>query len=254
MARLALVTAKEITRQKLFYAIALVALVLIGVGVLFGTSALYDPKRFVYDAGQASMYLFGCFTAILFGASMVPKELERGSAYLLLAKPLSRSGFVAGKFFGLLLVGVLLVFGLLIPFALVYGLVYQGTLNAAFFLGALIDVGKLGVLGSLALALGTFSTPTLSAMLTVFVWLIATGLEAAATSARFIEIGWMRAVVPALYRALPNFGIVAADIETVLILGIPCPVWLLSLLYLALWSTVFVLLACIAFEKRNLVR
>jgi hypothetical protein len=109
-------------------------------------------------------------------------------------------------------------------------------------------------LGSLALALGTFSTPTLSAMLTVFVWLIATGLEAAATSARFIEIGWMRAVVPALYRALPNFGIVAADLETVLILGVPCPVWLLSLLYLALWSTVFVLLACIAFERRNLVR
>jgi hypothetical protein len=127
-------------------------------------------------------------------------------------------------------------------------------LNAAFFLGALIDVGKLGVLGSLALALGTFSTPTLSVMLTVFVWLIATGLEAAATSARFIEIGWMRAVVPALYRVLPNFGIVAADLETVYILDVPCPVWLLSLLYLALWSTVFVLLACIAFERRNLVR
>jgi len=87
MARLALVTAKEIIRQKLFYAIALVALVLIGVGVLFGTSALYDPKRFVYDAGQASMYLFGCFTAILFGASMVPKELERGSAYLCSPNP-----------------------------------------------------------------------------------------------------------------------------------------------------------------------
>lgn len=254
MAKVALVTAKEIVRQKLFYAIALVAFVLIGVGVLFGTSALYDPKRFVFDSGQASMYLFGCFTTILFGASMVPKELERGSAYLLLAKPLSRSGFVVGKFLGLLLVGSFLVLGLLIPFALIYGLIYQGTLDAPFFLVAMIDIGKLAVLGSLALTLGTFSTPTLSVMLTVFAWLVATGLETAVTSGKLIEVGWVRSVLPVLSRTLPNFGIVAANVDTIPLFGVLFPAWLLSFLYLAMWSALFVLLACIVFERRNLVR
>lgn len=254
MPRLALVTAREIIGQKLFYAIALVALVLLGIGIIFGTGALYDPKRFVYDAGRSSMNIFGCLSAILFGASLIPKEMERGSLFIVLSKPLSRRGFLAAKFFGLLSVGILLVVGLLIPFILVYALIYQGTIDASFLLEALIDIGKLSVLGSLAFALGTFSTPTLSAMLTTFVWLVATSLETAMASLKFIEAPWVRSLLPILSRTLPNFGIVSSEVASISLLGVPCPVWLLSLVYLALWSGFFVLLAGIVFERRNLVR
>lgn len=254
MPRLILVTARDIISQKLFYAIALVALLLLGIGVVFSTGALYDPKRFVYDAGSASMEIFGCLTAILFGASLIPKEIERGSLFIVLSKPISRPKFLAAKFFGLLSVGTLLVFGLLIPFGLIYSLIYQGTIDAPFLLDALIDIGKLSVLGSLAFTLGIFSTPTLATMLTTFTWLVATSLDTAMGSLKFIEVGWVRGLIPILYRTLPNFSVVSAETGRIPILGVPCPVWLLSLAYLALWSAFFVILAGIVFQRRNLVR
>ena len=47
--------------------------------------------------------MFGLFIAIFIGIGLVSKEVERRSIYALLAKPVSRPQFIAGKYAGLVL-------------------------------------------------------------------------------------------------------------------------------------------------------
>ena len=47
--------------------------------------------------------MFGLFIAIFIGIGLVSKEVERRSIYALLAKPISRPQFIAGKYAGLVL-------------------------------------------------------------------------------------------------------------------------------------------------------
>ena len=57
--------------------------------------------KIIKDLGLSAISLFGHFIAIFIGIGLVSKEVERRSIYALLAKPMSRTELLLGKFFGL---------------------------------------------------------------------------------------------------------------------------------------------------------
>ena len=92
---------KESVRDKVLYSIVLFAVLIIAASLLLGQLTAGQEVKIIKDLGLAAISLFGHFIAIFIGIGLVSKEVERRSIYALLAKPMSRTELLLGKFFGL---------------------------------------------------------------------------------------------------------------------------------------------------------
>ncbi|MEX1128027.1 MAG: ABC transporter permease subunit, partial [Vicinamibacterales bacterium] len=94
---------RESVRDRVPYNLVLFALLLIGASYLLGQLTAGQDVKIIKDLGLAAISIFGLFIAIFIGIGLVSKEVERRSIYALLAKPISRPQFIAGKYAGLTL-------------------------------------------------------------------------------------------------------------------------------------------------------
>src|SRR5918998_874 len=94
---------KESVRDRVPYNLALFAVLLISSSYLLGQLTAGQDVKIIKDLGLAATSVFGLFIAIFIGIGLVSKEVERRSIYSILAKPISRPQFIAGKYIGLVL-------------------------------------------------------------------------------------------------------------------------------------------------------
>lgn len=149
---------REASRSRLLHALvgATVFAALVSLVLAYGVGD--DPERHrkvVCDLSLSAIALLGTIAAIFLGTSLVAQEVERRTIYLVLARPVSRAGFVVGKFLGL--AGVLAVAvaamsaGFLVVFALAGGSPSPAVLAAlAGTYLELVIVGALAILLSVA--------------------------------------------------------------------------------------------------------
>jgi ABC-type transport system involved in multi-copper enzyme maturation permease subunit len=94
---------RESVRDRVFYNLVFFAVLLVGASVLIGQLTAGQDVKIIKDLGLSATSIFGLFIAIFVGIQLVSKEVDRRSVYPLLAKPVRRSEFIAGKYVGLLL-------------------------------------------------------------------------------------------------------------------------------------------------------
>jgi ABC-type transport system involved in multi-copper enzyme maturation permease subunit len=212
------------------YSLVLFAVLLISSSYLLGQLTAGQDVKIVKDLGLAATSVIGLFIAIFIGIGLVSKEVERRSIYALLAKPISRSQFVLGKYAGLVLtlavnVGVMTL-------ALYLVLAYLTYSESVEFRAAwdapgvdprmLTAIGlifvQLMIVTAIALFFSTFSTPMLSAALTFGVYLVG---HFNADLRNFDQIVDSRAVAwtaRAIYHLVPDFS--AFDVKLQVVHGI----------------------------------
>jgi len=97
---IARVTRQEILKDKILYNILLFAVLLFGVSILAARLSFIQPDRILLDVGFSSVTL-GCVAiGVLFGAQMVSREIERRTLWVALARSVSPTEFLLGKFMG----------------------------------------------------------------------------------------------------------------------------------------------------------
>jgi ABC-type transport system involved in multi-copper enzyme maturation permease subunit len=170
-------TFREAIRDKILYNLVFFALLIMGISTYLGDLAIGKSVKIIQDVGLASMSVFGLLIAIFVGIGLVYKEIQRRTIYTLLAKPISRGQFLVGKYFGLMMTITLNVLVMsVVLFALL--LLYSG--SGVSHSGVNWEIGKaiflilveLMLITAVAVFFSTFSTPTLSAMFTLGVYLI----------------------------------------------------------------------------------
>jgi ABC-type transport system involved in multi-copper enzyme maturation permease subunit len=238
-------------RQRAVLALVPYTIVLVGGALVIRQISVGQEVKIVKDMALAAMDLFGSFAAIVMGVDVVTREIERKSAYPVLARPVTRSEFLLGKFFGL--VGVL---------ALNLALM---VLIAGLVLWAMGD--RLGF-GLLAAPWGILLTLILTVAIALFFSVITNSVLASAFSiilvlgGRFSDvIRNMAQVLPDLpaglprflYLALPNFQNFDFKLRSVYGDPVSPDALLLASLYCAVYSAVLLLLAAIAFDRKELV-
>ena len=92
-----------LTRLKIFYVLLLFALLLIGCSVFMAQMTFQQEFQVLKDIGLGAMSHFTSLLAVLATARLLPQEIEDRTAYTVLAKPVSRFEYLAGKLFGVLL-------------------------------------------------------------------------------------------------------------------------------------------------------
>src|SRR3954470_2726808 len=94
---------RDSIRDKVLYSIVAFAVLLIASSLLMAQLTAGQDVKIIKDLGLSAMSLFGLFIAVFIGIGLVSKEVERRSVYSLLAKPVTRTQLVLGKFAGLTL-------------------------------------------------------------------------------------------------------------------------------------------------------
>ena len=94
-------TFRETIRDRVLGVIVLFALLMIAGSLWLASISLGEEARTMYDFGLVAVTLFGLVVAVFVGASLVHKEVDKRTVFILFSKPVSRGEFIWGKFIGL---------------------------------------------------------------------------------------------------------------------------------------------------------
>jgi ABC-type Na+ efflux pump permease subunit len=201
--RLAAITGNTftgLTRLKIFYVLLLFALLLIGGSVFMAQMTFQQEFQVLKDIALGAMSLFTSLLAIIGTARLLPQEIEERTAYTVLAKPVSRFEYLAGKLLGVLLLLALSLVAMSALFFLVLifreqsvlnetarqmsnappdqsaealRLVRSSAFNVNLFAGIAVIYAKGCLLAALTLFVSTFATSTIfTTIVMAFVYFI----------------------------------------------------------------------------------
>ncbi len=254
---------RESVRDRVPYNLVVFAVLLMGASYVLGQLTAGQDVKIIKDLGLAAISIFGLFIAIFIGIGLVSKEVERRSIYALLAKPLSRTQFIIGKYAGLVL--TLSVNITVMTLALYLVLAYLGwdqtpAMKAAeeapildpALLKAVILIGvELMVVTAVALFFSTFSTPLLSAALTFGLFVAGRFNADLRNFDAVVDSRLTVWVARAAYHVLPDFA--AFDVKTEVVHGLPVPLAYVAATtaYGGLYIAALVAAAAVVFSRRD---
>jgi Cu-processing system permease protein len=202
------VTFLEVIRDRVLYNIILCCFLLFGVGLLASYLTFIRPERVILDFGLSAVAISCAMIAIFTGSSLLGKEFERRTIYVALCHPISRAQFILGKFVGLGSVIGLNWLLLSVCYLALLGItadkltdVFSFTLFIALFLVLIQSL----VIASIAIFFSTFSTTSLSAMLTIGLYLIGNNISQIKLMATKLKSPVETYLLDALATVLPNF-------------------------------------------------
>jgi ABC-type transport system involved in multi-copper enzyme maturation permease subunit len=253
---IALNTYRESIRNKVFYIIVVFAMFLLSCSLILATLALGEDDRIIKHVGLSAINIFGLLMAIFVGVNLVYDELEKRTVYTIIASGVKRYEFLFGKFLGLFFtVGVnILIMGFMLCLLVVAW--PECTLSATLVLAILLFLMEMLVISAIAILFSSFSTPILSAVLTVMCcvighmsedlleWSQRLGEQGSALFSKFLMV--MYYILPNLELFnLKNQVIYSEDIGSIGHHFITYPV------YAVVYSGILMIIAILSFSRRD---
>lgn len=168
---IALNTFRETIRNKILYAILAFALIVIGLSCFLAELSVGDLARIIADVGLACIHIFGVIMAVFIGITLVSQEVERKTVYIILSKPVPRWEFIVGKALGLCVTLALTTGVMGVTLFLVHS-GYGGVPETGILVASAGIYLELVLLICMATLFSTFTTPVLSAIFTLSMFLI----------------------------------------------------------------------------------
>lgn len=159
-------TFREAVRDRVLYNLVFFALLLVAAAPLLGEISIGVQRVLLINLSLSAISIFGIVISIFVGISLVSKEIEKRTLYPVLSRPVGRGEFIFGKYCGL--VGTLLVNTIAMTVGFYVALLLMtrsftradaNILIAIYFLFLQFIV----IIG-LALLFSSFSSPLLSAL------------------------------------------------------------------------------------------
>jgi ABC-type transport system involved in multi-copper enzyme maturation permease subunit len=251
-------TAREALRERLLYNLLIFALLLIGGSLTISQLTLGEQYRIIADAATSATQVFGVVMAVFLGVSLFSREIDRRTCYAVLARPVSRAGFVAGKALGLLAtvaLNVAVMAAVTAAVLLAYTRSSPGQVQPfglAFFAVFALIVVQLAVCIAFAVLFAGLTTPTLAVIFTLAV--VGSGYLFAEVrnfwlSTRQVE---MKGLVSVLDYLIPNMGLL--DLKEALTYGDPVawPGLLWRAAYGLAYAGTVLALAALGFSRKDI--
>lgn len=110
----ALITFKEGIRNRAIYGIFLMALMLLIVNSLLCSMIPQEVGKVAVDIALSTVYFSGLLLVFFVGINLMEKDLDRRTIYMVISRPISRSQYIFGKFFGvvLLIITAMVILGI----------------------------------------------------------------------------------------------------------------------------------------------
>lgn len=249
---IAINTFREIIRDRILYGILVFALLLIGLSLALGQLSFAEQSRISANFGFTGIHLSAAILAIFIGSSLVAREIEKRTIMTLLVRPLTRTQFIIGKFFGLVMVLTSLIAGLsLVLLGVVSFLQLKIELN---FLIAIIGIWfEALILLSLALFFGSFSRPTMTVVFAGSLFLIGHWVDSLKFFVDKSESSGFKILGTAITKVFPNLEVLNWRSAPVYELHVPASTTGPAILYALAWIVFLLSLTSLIFRRRDFV-
>jgi ABC-type transport system involved in multi-copper enzyme maturation permease subunit len=251
---------RESVRDRVPYSMVLFAVGLMAASFLISQLTAGQDLKIIKDLGLAALSLFGMLIAIFLGIGLVSKEVERKSIFGLLAKPITRAQLVIGKYAGL--VATLVINLTVMTLAFYAVLAYMSysipavpgrpaALDPRMLIAIVLIVAEVAVITAVALFFSTFSSPLLSAVLTLGLWVAGHFNADLRNFGDVVDSPSVAAIARGLYYTLPNLA--PFDVKAEVVHGMPISLRhvVLTLLYAVLYASVLLMASVAIFRRRD---
>ncbi len=253
---------RETVRDKILYNLVIFALGLICFSLVLGEWSVLGAEKVIKDFTLAVMSISGLLMSIFVGIGLVQKEIQRKTALTLLAKPIPRWYFIVGKYLGLLAV---LLINLSVMTVFFYAILWFGHYHPDWrLLGAIYLIyWEMAVIVAVALLFSSFSTPTLSAVFTLGVYVAGHLSGDILNHIAFIkkygsrlpgnpEVSpWTEGIAKATYYFIPNLENFNIRGRVVYDLPVPENYLVLTTIYGMSFIGAILLITCLWFNRRD---
>ena len=166
----------ETIRDRILYGILAFALLFLISTLFLGSISLGEDIRIIKDLGLAAIYIFSVIITIFIGTSLIQKELEKRTIYILLSKSVSIKEFIIGKFIGLFSSILVNVFFMTIVYLIIV-LLKNGGVDYLSLLSVLLLVFELAIFVAITILFSCFTTPFASMIYSVSILYIGHSLS-----------------------------------------------------------------------------
>ncbi len=226
---------KESVRDRVLYAIAAFAVLLVAASILIGQITAGQDVKIIKDLGLATIELAGIAMSVFVGIGLVSREIERRSIFALLAKPLPRSEFVVGKYLGLVLTIVVNIAAMTVALYVMLAYLHWRALpdqrlawdapatDPRLLVAVCLIAAEMALLTAVALFFSTFSSSApLSLMLTLGLFIAGFFSDDLRHFGDIVDVSpIVGMIVAALGWSLPAFS--AFDVKAQIVHGVPVP-------------------------------
>jgi ABC-type transport system involved in multi-copper enzyme maturation permease subunit len=245
----AAVTLRELLRRKVQVNLLVFGTLMVLASYVLSLLTLGFQRRVLADLGLSAMQLIGSLLAIFLGATVVAGDVERRVLYPIVAKPVSRTEYLLGRYGGL---AVALVLNLLVmAVALAAVLVVEASSLATLDRSLLAAVAMLGLQFVVIAAVAVFFSSLTSSTLAAIFTLSLTVAGQLTNEVRNLWKGgaeWLGTIV---WYAVPNLGALSLNEAVVYRTALPDGT-LVAAVYAVLYAAAALAIASFTFERRDL--
>ncbi|MDH4230099.1 MAG: ABC transporter permease [Nitrospirota bacterium] len=247
---IAQVTWREAVRNRILYSLLFFVVLMVVIAAVLDQMTMGQNGRVVADIGLLLIHVFGALITIFLGVAVISREIARKTLYVVLAKPVGRLEFLAGKLLGLTatLAVLMLVMGACL-FAVASLFAVPPPLQFAWSL--FLTWVELSLLCAVALLFSVSTGPFLSGMFTLGVLVI--GHLTPGLREMGVRSGdaLVRGVTSALYYLLPNLELFNRKQEVTYRLPVDWGHTGFALLYALAYGAMLFAAAGIIFSRRD---
>ncbi|MBD6615168.1 ABC transporter permease [Komarekiella sp. 'clone 1'] len=244
---------QEVVRDRILYIIGFYAVIIaIAFRVLPEFAATTEDKMFL-DFGMAAISAICLIVVIFIGTGLVNKEIEKRTVLMLIAKPISRSEIIIGKYLGLSAVLAVLIAAMTTIYLgfLQFGNIDKPTVS--ILIAAIFLFLQLSLIGAVAIALGVFTDSLLATALTFAVYLIGNITQDLVQLGRLSRNPGMERLTQGLYLILPDLS--RLDLKNDAVYGLQALPDTIALItsagYGLLYSVMLLAIAIFVFSQRE---
>ena len=243
-------TFREGVRDRLFLAIGVFAIFVLGSSLVIGPISLGEQVRITQDLGLAAISVLSFMIAILVGTSIVYREIDRRTIYTIISKPVARWQFIVGKFLGLITTVSLLLGGMTVLFVVINVIVAE-SFNSQLLVAILLTWMEMVLLTALSVLMSTIASPILGAIFSLLLYVIGHASADVKDLAVRFGSGTLRAISDVVYYALPNLEYL--NVRSKVTHGVQIDVAYVAFAssYALLYSLVFLVIAVLVFERKE---
>lgn len=241
----------EARRNRILWSLLFFCLALVLTSFLFQEVTVASFDRVVRDVGLASIHIFGVVLAVFLGATVVSREIERRTLYSMLARPLSRAAYLAGKLLGVWIT-LATCLGLMLAAFLVECVVYRGAITSIIFETFGLILIELFVIASFSIFVSTFTSTVMTGFMSISLFVAGHATEEIYFFARKSKSVFNQRTGAIVYHLLPNFERLNFKAQASTLEAVPLGEFIKAGGYGLVYALAFFLLAVASFRRRDL--
>ncbi len=242
---------KKSLRKKVLLLLLLLSGIIIGGSHLFAFFSLEEQAKIVKDVSLASIALFGMLIAIFVASGEISSEIEAKTAHSVLAKPVSRSQFILGKFLGVIMVVTVNV--VLMTIVLYISLFVKHLQpDLALWKAIYFIFMELIIISAVAIMFSSLTTTTITVTLSAFFYIAGHLVSYLEFLTNQLTTFVMKSILITLQRLLPNLE--NFNIRNAVVHNLPIPASLIfkTTLYCLGYTAIFLAITVLFFKKREI--